>query len=208
MFDSAKKNLPTKEMNRQDFFRNLLKDISGVYVEVGTCWGGFADFLLSSCPVTTLYCVDPYKVFPADVYKDTLNFQPQQNLDQKYLIVENRLTTHPSKKPVKMLRMTSYIAAHLIKDNTLSFVYIDGNHAYNEVLKDLVLWWPKIKKGGYLCGDDVEDLYLPHSEGNLEIKHEGGAFGLYGVHTALKDFAKVCPDFQYQLNGNQFYAKK
>jgi cephalosporin hydroxylase len=195
-------------MNRQDFFRHLLKDISGVYVEVGTCWGGFADFLLSSCPLDVLCCVDPYKVFPSDVYNDALNFQPQASLDQKYLIVEKRLMNHPAKKPVKMLRMTSYDAAHLIKDDSLSFVYIDGNHAYNEVLKDLMLWWPKIKKGGYLCGDDVEDITELHNEGNLLITHEGGAFGYYGVHTALKDFSKVCPDFQYQLNGNQFYAKK
>lgn len=195
-------------MTRQEFFKNLLKDISGVYVEVGTCWGGFADFLLTECPLTTLVCVDPYKVFPDGVYHDTLNYQPQNDLDAKYKIVEIRLTKHPSKKPVKMLRLTSYAAAHLIKNETLSFVYIDGNHCYNEVLKDLVLWWPKIKKGGYLCGDDVEDLYLPHTDGNLEVKHATGAFGVYGVATALVDFQKVCPEFQYKLEGNQFYAKK
>lgn len=195
-------------MTRQEFFKNLLKDISGVYVEVGTCWGGFADFLLTECPLTTLVCVDPYKVFPHGVYLDTLNDQTQKDLDAKYLIVEKRLKEHPSQKPVKMLRLTSYAAAHLIKNESLSFAYIDGNHCYNEVLKDLCLWWPKIKKGGYLCGDDVEDLYLPHSDGNLVITHATGAFGVYGVATALLDFQKACPEFKYQINGNQFYAKK
>jgi cephalosporin hydroxylase len=195
-------------MTRQEFFKNLLKDVSGAYVEVGTCWGGFADFLLSECPLERLFCVDPYKVFPSDVYQDTLNNQSQQDLDKKYLIVEKRLKEHPRQKPVQMLRLTSYAAAHLIRDQTMSFVYIDGNHAYNEVLKDLICWWPKIRKGGYLCGDDVEDLYLPHLEGNFKITHATGAYGMYGVATALRDFQKVCPEFQYQIHGNQFYAKK
>lgn len=195
-------------MSRQDFFRHLLKDISGVYVEVGTCWGGFADFLLTSCPLTVLACVDPYQVFPNDVYNDTLNFQSQENLDAKYLVVKQRLEQHPSRKPVHMMRMTSYQASHRIKDNCLSFVYIDGNHCYNEVLKDLVLWWPKVQKGGYLCGDDVEDIHATHEDGNLKIVHEGGAHGLYGVATALHDFAKLCPDFRYTLHGNQFCAMK
>ena len=34
------------------------------------------------------------------------------------------------------------------------WVYIDGNHTYPMVCKDLEFYYPLVKKGGYLCGDD------------------------------------------------------
>lgn len=192
---------------REPFFKNLLKDVSGTYVEVGTCWGGFAEFLLLNTAVSCLICVDPYKVFPNEIYCDTLNFQAQTALDTKFDIVAKRLIGNVLHKPVIMARLTSYEASKQIKDG-LSFVYIDGNHHHREVLKDLVCWWPKIKKGGLLCGDDVEDINAKHTDGDALIQHQPGTFGYYGVATALADFAKVCPDFQYKIEGNQFYAFK
>ena len=37
----------------------------------------------------------------------------------------------------------------------LDFVYIDGNHAYEYVKKDIGLYYPKLKKGGVIGGHDV-----------------------------------------------------
>jgi len=109
-------------------------------------------------------------------------------------------------KPSRILRQTSYEASKMV-GNEISFVYIDGNHHYNEVLKDLVRWWPKIKKGGILAGDDVEDIQKEHKDGNVLIERPG-SFGVYGVATALEDFAKICPDFKYTVVENQFFARK
>lgn len=192
-------------MDREILYPQLLKDISGIFVEVGTCWGGFAEMLCKQTAFTQLFCVDPYKVFPQFVYQDALNCQTQESLDKKYTTVCHRLAQ--TKRPVTMVRLTSYEASKRLPNN-LAFVYIDGNHAYKEVLSDLINWWPKIKKGGYLCGDDVEDIKQPHSEGDLFVRHQGGPFGLYGVATALQDFAKLVPDFQYQILGNQFIARR
>ena len=105
-----------------------------------------------------------------------------------------------------MVRSTSYEAAQKMPDN-LSFVYIDANHHNKDVIRDLVLWWAKIKPGGILAGDDVEDIHEPHTDGDLFIQRDG-SFGVYGVATALRDFAKVCPDFHYLVVGNQFWARK
>ena len=196
-------------MERREFLKGLLRDISGVYVEVGTCWGGFAEWLLMNTGVSHLVCVDPYKLFPQDLYCDTLNFQAQPALDAKYERVKERLSKNPAKKPVSIARTTSWKASQMILDNTLSFVYIDGNHHHREVLTDLVCWWPKVRKGGLLCGDDVESLKIEHNDdGDAFIQHAPGAFGYYGVATALEDFKKVCPDFRYSLVNNQFVAYK
>lgn len=195
-------------MKREDLYKELLKDTVGTYVEIGTCWGGFAEFLILNTPLTQLFCIDPYKVFPVEDYYDSLNFQSQEALNEKFQIVCQRLIHNQLKKPVYMGRMTSLEAAGKIGDD-LAFVYIDGNHHYKEVLKDLNCWWKKIKKGGFLCGDDVEDINLPHdAEHNLLIHHNPQVVGKYGVATALKEFSRLNPDFKCYIIGNQFIARK
>ena len=55
---------------------------------------------------------------------------------------------------VKFIRAFSEKAAKLIEDNSLDFAYIDGNHQYEFVKKDIELYYPKVKKGGIVGGDD------------------------------------------------------
>ena len=45
-----------------------------------------------------------------------------------------------------------------IYDNSIDFMFIDGDHRYSQVKKDLDNWWPKIKPGGIFCGHDCEGL--------------------------------------------------
>lgn len=40
-------------------------------------------------------------------------------------------------------------------DNYFDIIYIDGNHDYYSVANDLKVWFPKLKAGGYICGDDL-----------------------------------------------------
>lgn len=34
-------------------------------------------------------------------------------------------------------------------------VYVDGSHAYRDVLRDLHDYWPLVREGGALFGDDI-----------------------------------------------------
>jgi len=52
------------------------------------------------------------------------------------------------------IRKTSKEASTLFEDNSLDFVYIDGNHKYASVLEDINTWLPKVRKGMFLGGDD------------------------------------------------------
>jgi predicted O-methyltransferase YrrM len=47
-------------------------------------------------------------------------------------------------------------AAHLFADESVSFVMLDGDHSYDGVTRDIDAWWPKIKPGGLLAGDDYQ----------------------------------------------------
>jgi len=41
-----------------------------------------------------------------------------------------------------------------IPDNYFDFIYIDGDHSYGGIRKDISNWLPKLSKGGYFCGHD------------------------------------------------------
>ena len=195
-------------MERKELYYRLCADLSGTYIEIGTCWGGFAEFLLEFTGCTHLYCVDPYKKYEALEYFDALNTMTQDMFDQKFALVKDRLKKKYEER-VSMLREESVVAASHFKDNSLAFIYIDGNHMYHAVLNDLEAWYSKVQPGGILAGDDVESMDLPHdTNGNAFILHEEGKFGCYGVHKALLDFQAKHPEFTFQLENGQFYWRK
>jgi hypothetical protein len=41
-------------------------------------------------------------------------------------------------------------------DDSLFFVFLDGEHGYEIVQREIAAWLPKIKSGGYLAGHDFE----------------------------------------------------
>ena len=189
---------------RRDTIFSFLKDLSGVFVEIGTCWGGFAEWLKQNSSATALITIDPYRKFDTG-YEDALNDMTQEQMDHKFQLVAQRLLP----QGIMMMRETSYKAAAFFKDESIDFLYIDGNHSYSAVLTDLIRWWPKIKRGGYICGDDVEDIHVAHDdEGNLFMQHSEGGYGKYGVAQAIEDFSHVCPQFHFTKIENQFVGRK
>jgi hypothetical protein len=68
---------------------------------------------------------------------------------------------------ITLFAMYSVQAASLIADGSLGMVYIDAEHSYQSVKEDILLWRPKIKKGGILAGHDynkVDGQMLPDGE--------------------------------------------
>jgi predicted O-methyltransferase YrrM len=59
------------------------------------------------------------------------------------------------------------------EDESLDFVFIDGDHSYNGVKKDLKGWFPKIKNGGIIAGHD----YFEPSCGVRQAVDEYFSFG-------------------------------
>jgi hypothetical protein len=50
--------------------------------------------------------------------------------------------------------MKSQEAAPQIPEESLDFVYIDGDHSFDAVMLDLILWSKKVRKGGLVGGHD------------------------------------------------------
>jgi predicted O-methyltransferase YrrM len=57
----------------------------------------------------------------------------------------------------KSIKATSKAASKKFADESLDVVFIDLTHTYEAVKEDIALWLPKVKKGGYLAGDDYHE---------------------------------------------------
>lgn len=55
---------------------------------------------------------------------------------------------------IKIIKEYSIEASKLYEDEYFNIVYIDASHEYEDVKKDVQSWYPKVKKGGFICGDD------------------------------------------------------
>jgi hypothetical protein len=65
----------------------------------------------------------------------------------------DRRTRRPIWRVVKF-KMSSQEAANLIPDGYLDLFYIDAEHTFDAVTRDIVAWLPKLRAGGWASGHD------------------------------------------------------
>lgn len=99
---------------------------------------------------------------------------PQDELDRQYEDFKNRLK---DKAFVQIYKEYSFDAVKRFDDNYFDFVYIDADHTYEGCLRDILDWYPKVKKGRFLLGDDY-------------VHHKTYTGVQYGVIEAVNEFAR------------------
>lgn len=129
----------------------LLSGLNGIGVEVGTWKAGYSEKILSRSNLSRLYSVDPWKLWPDNLYPDCQNVS-QYMYDQAMQTAIERLNKFGYRSQI--IRKASNEASELFDNGQLDFVYIDANHKYVRVTEDLKLWYPKLKRGGLMVGHD------------------------------------------------------
>lgn len=127
------------------------KGLTGEGVEVGTHRGEYAAKILKNWQGRRLYCVDPWCIPPG--YEPQVKYLGAGSRDDHYSEAKDRLKKYSNR--VLMLREMSVAASEDFEDETLDFVYLDGDHAAEGIRSDLAAWWPKVKPGGILAGHDI-----------------------------------------------------
>lgn len=117
-----------------------------ICVEVGTFKGGNALRILKKLKPSTLYVVDPWlEEAYTDYKKGTVN--------ECYIEAMNRLMKYIKRGLVKVIR--DYSITAIGKIPKADFIYLDGNHTYEYLKKEIPLYWNKLNHGGILAGHDI-----------------------------------------------------
>ena len=137
--------------NLPDFLNR--RGLKGYGVEVGTHRGDYAKVILEKWEGRRLDCIDPWE--NSDAYKDQAVslWGGARNREEDYDAAFKDLNGFGER--VRLIRDYSPQAANKYQNNSLDFVYIDGDHKQVAVACDLWAWYPKLKTGGILAGHDI-----------------------------------------------------
>ena len=162
--------------NRVSWLHNVVKphlNPVNIAVEIGVWRGDYSRSIVQTLQPKEFYGVDPYRLYPGMVSAPGPEYRDQASLDSLHSQVEEKF----DKWGAVLLRGTSEVASLMFDDNTVDFVYIDGDHTYDGVVSDINHWWPKVRAGGILSGDD-------HTTGTTGKGYD------FGVIEAVADFTQ------------------
>ena len=154
--------------------RKVVNALSGgVIVEIGVYGGASLLSIVESCQRagSHIYGIDPWEkvevgngAFMAldkrEIYRSSIK-KVRLNLE--------RIIKAEGYDNVTLIHDFSKNAVGRFEDESVDIVLIDGDHSYDAVYEDLSLWFPKVKAGGSMWGDD---------------------FNLYSVHAAAQKFCE------------------
>lgn len=158
---------------RDDFLRGALRTAIKKFgnkrvdvIEIGTYKGINAREILKRLNINQLILIDTwdnylgYKEFRGEslkkVYKDAINLLKKSKNFSKIKVIKNY-----SEKSLKELVPRKF-----------DFIYLDGNHDYQYVKKDLELSWPLLRKGGILGGHDIDFTGVLQAVSEFAIKNK------------------------------------
>jgi hypothetical protein len=152
-------NQPT-DAGRRRFLLDLLPKGS-VGAEIGVHQGDFSRVLLDEVAPSHLHLVDPWRFEPSPVYERALYGgrleDGQAEMDARYRSVLERFAAEIAAGQVSVHRGTSEEVLAALPDGSLDWVYIDGNHLYEYVARDLELALRKTTASGLVTGDDYAE---------------------------------------------------
>ena len=121
-------------------------------LEIGSYMGESTFIFASHLLFNEIHCIDPFE--GNEEFNDVSN----RNWDE---IKREFWTNTRHWDNISLHQDYSYNIHGNFEDESFDVVYIDGSHKYEDVMKDLELYYPKVKGGGIICGHDYA---APHPE--------------------------------------------
>ena len=118
-----------------------------VGLEIGVASGWTMNHFLENLPNLKLTGIDPYIGYMDGDIKIT-----QEKLDAQYLAAQDNISDFTPRGQI--LRGYSKEFTHVFVEESLDFIFIDGDHSYEGALGDCEMYFSKIKKGGIFAGHD------------------------------------------------------
>lgn len=157
--------------NFPGFYNDMVKRIPefGKFIEVGVYEGkSFSHFIVEAVNMQK-----PIDCIAVDAF-------PWEGLEEKFIS-----NMRPLKNYYRYVKGDSSETSAMFNQHSIDLVFIDANHTYEFVKRDIEAWTPKIKKGGILAGHDYgNDGYRPYQ----------------GVYDAVNELFPGIVDEQYMIS--------
>jgi hypothetical protein len=169
---------------------------ASVCAEIGVHEGMFSQQILDAVEPERLHLIDPWTHEEEERYQNSryggLGSEGQKVMDERFRKVEERFADEIRAGRVQIHREFSNVVCEEFQDGYFDWIYIDGNHLYEFVKQDLEMYYPKIKPGGFMTGDDY------------------GSQGWWnnGVQKAVDEFVSQRPNLTLEVKGKQFIIEK
>ena len=190
--------------NRDNLIEQYPKN--GVWAEIGVYRGDFSQKIFEICEPSELYLIDNWRFeirdhnpfsdeaenfsgFAGKIHWQHFGDDPNATQEENYQHVKSRFAHAPQ---VKVVRENSIEGIQSLPDSHFDVMYVDANHQYEYVLRDMMEARKKLKPGGIM---QMNDFY----EG------PGGAEQNLGVMGAVNTFVKRY-DFHYVAMSYGSYA--
>lgn len=147
------KKLFYKDKTRSHIILQIKKN--SVIAEIGVWQGNFSKIINDFCNPKELILVDLWtyddQVRGCAPQVDGQEPISQNFFDEAYMNTKSKFFNNHN---VKILKKSSKEASKMYNNEYFDYIYIDAEHSYKAVYDDLKCWFPKLKKNGYLFGDD------------------------------------------------------
>jgi hypothetical protein len=147
---------PGRGEARAQVLRRLPK--RGIGVEIGVHLGAFSQRLLDEASPRELHLVDPWEHLTGPLYARAwyggAAHGGVEEMEARFRSVAQRFSSAIEAGVVTVHREYSHVALARFPDGYFDWIYLDGNHTYEFVQRDLALSLCKVKSGGYVAGDD------------------------------------------------------
>jgi hypothetical protein len=171
---------------RNDLLDRLPKDLK--IVELGVFKGEFSEEIYKRMNPKELYLVDIWKGEFGSGDKDGNNHTVVKDMKDVYLNLKNKYAHHDN---IFIYRKNTIDFLNSVSDDYFDMIYVDADHSYEAVTKDMELSFLKLKNSGILAGHD----YIK----NTEIEAAVNNFCLKYNQTIISLTNDGCPTFLIQL---------
>lgn len=133
---------------------NLTLPENSKAVEVGVFRAYNLVKILDNVPkISLMYGVDQYLPY-SDYTEDPVNHVTAEKIAKVHEAAYLQIAVSGHKDRIKMLEMSSLLAANSFEDSSLDFIFLDSYMDENSIEEDLNAWYPKLKSGGVFSGHD------------------------------------------------------
>ena len=147
-----------------------------IAIEIGSHMGEGLNILASTGFFNKIHVIEPFK--GDEEFNEIFNWSWDE------VRTEWETNTRHFKDIINLHESFSYMVVDSFEDESIDFIYIDGEHTYESVKRDISLYLPKIKNGGIISGHDYHDVWPGVVQAVDELL--GKPDGVFGDHSWCK----------------------